>query len=59
MSFLFSFFGLCDEEGEEGEDGGGGWWGGLLRTFVGGRNMCELGEEEEEGAQMVDPCWTQ
>ena len=22
--------------------------GGLLRTFVGGRNMCELGEEEEE-----------
>lgn len=43
----------------------GGRTGGLLlRTFVGGRNMCELGEEEEEEeegagwAQMVNPCRT-
>lgn len=43
-------------------EGGGG---GLLRTFVGGRNMCELGEEEWRGggrgfrgAQMVNPCRT-
>lgn len=33
------------------EVGGGG---GVLRTFVGGRNMCELGKERRRRGEGVD-----